>query len=270
MSDISNIYGNIGASYATSYNKNNDVKEASKNDTSDVSASGKKNYISGKTIGNPKLSEKAEKYYEELKKKFSNMDFILVSENEKQNAKANAASYAQAGKMVVLVDENKIEKMAEDSKYRAQIEGLIEKSASGMNQFAESVSATGAKVKGYGIQVNDNGTTSMFAVLEKSSKAQAERIEAKRAKTRAEKKENAKKAAKEAREERIKESIEESREAGKASKYKKTDNSEEVVVTASSWEELLRKIEDYSQTEKADNVITDEEKSVGQSIDFSV
>lgn len=33
----------------------------------------------GKTIGQAKLSEKAKKYYEELKSKYQNMDFILVS-----------------------------------------------------------------------------------------------------------------------------------------------------------------------------------------------
>ena len=39
--------------------------------------------VSGKTIGSPKLSKKAADYYESLKKKYSNMDFILVSEDKK-------------------------------------------------------------------------------------------------------------------------------------------------------------------------------------------
>ena len=38
--------------------------------------------VSGKTIGSPKLSKKAADYYESLKKKYSNMDFILVSEDK--------------------------------------------------------------------------------------------------------------------------------------------------------------------------------------------
>jgi len=269
MSDISNIYGNIGAGYNTAYSKN--LKSGIQNDNTssevtDVSSDGKKNYISGKTIGSPKLSEKAAKYYEELKKKYSNMDFILVSESEKQNAKANAASYAQSGKMVVLVDENKIERMAEDSTYRAQIEGIIEKTASGFTQFAESVVSSGAKVKGYGMQVNDDGTTSMFAVLEKSTKEQAKRIEVKREQKKAEKKEATKEAREEEREERIKNS----REANRSDKENKTEKSGEIVINASSWEELIKKIEDYVQTEKANTVLTDAEKAIGQSIDFSV
>lgn len=67
----------------------------------------------GKTIGNAKLSEEGAKYYQELKKKYSNMDFILVSKDQKANAQANAASYANGNKMVVLIDEEKIERMAD-------------------------------------------------------------------------------------------------------------------------------------------------------------
>ena len=51
------------------------VNSTVNNDISSV----KKSDVSGKTVGNPKLSEKASKYYEQLKKKFSNMDFVLVS-----------------------------------------------------------------------------------------------------------------------------------------------------------------------------------------------
>ena len=45
----------------------------------------------GKTIGDPKLSKEAQKYYEKLKKKYGNYDFILVSKDQKANAQANAA-----------------------------------------------------------------------------------------------------------------------------------------------------------------------------------
>ena len=49
----------------------------------------KKYGVTGKTIGQPKLSENAKKYYEELKSKYQNMDFILVSNDMKEMAKAN-------------------------------------------------------------------------------------------------------------------------------------------------------------------------------------
>lgn len=82
--------------------------KANKADKTD--RTGKTGTVTGRTIGNPKLSEKAAKYYEELKRKYSNMDFILVSEDQKEKARAQAGSYANASKMVVLIDEDKIER----------------------------------------------------------------------------------------------------------------------------------------------------------------
>ena len=167
--------------------------------------------------------------------------------------------------MVVLIDDEKLEKMANDSAYRAQYEGIIEKAAAGFYQFSKSVEATGANVKGYGIQVNDDGSTSLFAVLEKSTKDQAKRIEEKREANREAKKAEAKKAQKE----KLKENIENAREARKAENADKAEKGEEITITASSWEELLRKIEDQVQLDRSDSVITEAEKSVGQNIDFS-
>ena len=79
----------------------------------------------GRTIGQPELSEKAAKYYEQLKKRYGNYDFILVSRDQKENAKANAAKYANGYKTVVLIDEDKIEQMATDEKFRKQYEGIL-------------------------------------------------------------------------------------------------------------------------------------------------
>ena len=60
----------------------------------------KKSKVGGATIGSPELSDKAKKYYEQLKKKYSNMDFILVSKDKKAEAQANAGKYANANRMV--------------------------------------------------------------------------------------------------------------------------------------------------------------------------
>jgi len=260
MSNISNTYSKMGAAYDQQYSKK--TLESEKTKSTEAASKSK---IPGKTVGNVKLSDKAQQYYEELRKKFHNMEFVLVSEDEKENAKANAASYAQNGKMVVLIDEDKIERMAEDSSYRAQYEDLIEKSSVSFAGFAESVAATGASVKGFGMQVNDNGTTSFFAVLEKSSEAQAKRIAEKREEKRAEKKAESKKEAKE----RLEENIEEARKANKSRLESKKSDSEETVITANSLEELLQKIQDQVQLEKSDTVFTEAEKAVGQNIDFS-
>ena len=223
------------------------VNSTVNNDISSV----KKSDVSGKTVGNPKLSEKASKYYEQLKKKFSNMDFVLVSSDMKEQAKANAASYANPSKMVVLVDEEKIERMAEDENYRKQYEGIIANASTGMASLGSSLSATGATVKGFGMQVNDNGTASYFAVLEKSSASQRERIEKK-----AEQKKQAKK-----------ERLDKLKDKDKTSSSK-DDNT--ITITASSPEELLEKVKEQVQWDKSDTMLTDDEKKIGQKFDFSL
>lgn len=219
--------------------------------------------VSGKTIGSPKLSKKAADYYESLKKKYSNMDFILVSEDKKEQAKAQASSYANASKMVVLIDEDKVERMAEDENYRKQYEAIIANAASGISQLKSSLQSSGANVKGFGMQVNDGGTATYFAVLEESSAAQRERIEKKAA----EKKAAEKKAEKKHQKEKLEEARSEKTEKTDVSDKTDTDSGT-VTITASSVEELLQKIQDYMQLAKSDTVLTEAEKKVGQNIDF--
>ena len=218
----------------------------------------KKTKVSGKTIGSPELSEKASKYYEELKKKYGNMDFILVSKDMKELAQAQAGRYANANKMVVLIDEEKIERMAEDEEFRKKYESIISNAASGLSQLKSSF-ANSSNVKGYGMTVNDNGTASFFAVVDKSLAAQKERITKKAEENREAKKTAAKKAEREKWEERL-----EKNRSDKA--YGKDDDT--IVVTASSIEELIKKVNDITYDFLSDNVQTDEEKKVGQHIDY--
>lgn len=247
MSTISQVESNSAAAAAQ-------VAE-----TADTS---KKVRVSGKTVGNPQLSETASKYYEELKKKYSNMDFILVSSDMKEIAKANAGSYANPGKLVVLIDEEKIERMATDEKFRKQYEAILNHAASGMNQLNSRISQSSANVKSYGAMFNDGGTMSFFAVVDKSLAAQKKRIEKKAA----EKKEAQKTAAKKAEKKKQQEKLEEKRAEGKA---KETDESEDTVtITASSVEELMRKLEDYAYASMSDQVQTPQERQMGQHIDF--
>ena len=215
----------------------------------------------GKTIGEPKLSDKAASYYEELKKKYSKMDFILVSKDKKDQARLMASSFANPYKTVVLIDEEKIEKMAEDETFRNKYESLIEQASNGLSQLKKQMDSMGANVKGYGMTVNDGGTASFFAVLKKSSDAQKERIEAKREEKKAEKKAEEKKAQKEKEKERI--------EGKKTDIFDEVENDDDVeIIYASSVEELTRKVDDYFQNYKLNSVMTDQEMMVGQHIDF--
>lgn len=247
MSSISGVEENAARLYGTEMEKAADAKK-----TADARKTG--NF--GRTIGQPKLSDKAAKYYEELKKKFSNMDFILVSADQKAAAQAQAGSYANPVRTVVLIDEDKLEKMAEDETFRAKYEGIIRGAAVQMSQLKKSVGAN-SSVKGFGMQVNDNGTASFFAVVDKSLAAQKDRI----AKKSAEKKENAKKDAKKAEKKKQAEALEESRDSGK------TDG-DYVTVTASSIDELMKKVDNVLYAAWSDQVQTNEERQWGQNIDF--
>ena len=238
-------------------------KKSGVSKTSDVNKTGGASL--GKTIGEPKLSEKAQKYYDQLKAKYGNYDFILVSEDEKENAKANAGRYANSLKTVVLIDEDKIERMASDAEYRKKYEGILSGATSQLNQLKESVIKSGAEVKGYGMQVNDNGTASYFAVLKDSSNAQKARIEKKAAQRKADKKAAEKKTAKKEAKERLEKAR--SERSNKSEKLKESDE-DTIVISANSVEELTRKLDEYVFNKKSDSVQTEEEKQVGQNIDF--
>lgn len=250
MSNVSSVEENAARIYGAEVEKAADAKKAD-----DTKKAG--NY--GKTIGQPKLSDKAAKYYEELKKKFSNMDFILVSADQKETAKAQAGSYANPVKTVVLIDEEKLEKMADDESYRAQYEGIIRKASSGLNQLKKSLGSN-SSVKGFGMQINDNGTASFFAVVDKSLAAQRERI----SKKSAEKKENSKKEAKKAEKEKQAEELDERRKSDKTG----GKDGDYVTVTASSVDELKKRVDDVLYTAWSDSVRTDQERQWGQNIDF--
>jgi hypothetical protein len=248
----------------------NDVTSAV---SADYTQSATKSSTYGKTVGNPQLSDTAAKYYEQLKAKYSNYDFVLVSKDQKANAEANAASYANQSKTVVLIDEEKIEKMATDSEYRKKYENILSGAQSQLEQLVKSLGNT-SNVKGYGIKVNDNGATSFFAAMDKnmseSSKAQQKRIEKKAA----EKKEAKKKAEKEASEERLEKQREKNR-TGRTDSSEDTEDTENVsdnedveVISASSIEELMKKIQDWNYAAMSDNVLTDEEKMIGGNIDY--
>ena len=167
-----------------------------------VQSTQKKNRVNGKTIGEPQLSDKGAKYYEQLKAKYGNYDFILVSKDQKANAERNAAQYANKNKTVVLIDEEKIEKMATDPEYRKKYESILSGAKSQLQQLAKSL-GNQAGVKGYGIKVNDNGASSFFAAVDKNAAANQKAQQKRMAKKAAEKKEAKKKASKKEQEERL-------------------------------------------------------------------
>ena len=223
------------------------TKEWSPIDTSSSLVPQKTDY--GYTIGNVQLSDTAKDYYEQLKSKFGNMEFIAVSKDMKAQVQQHAASYGNANKVVVLLDEEKLERMASDPAYRKKYEGIIAMSEQKLKNAKNSLASTGAGVKNFGMSVDSNGRESFFATVDKTSEIQKMRIARKTAEKRAEKAKEKKKAEKEAFEERIQKKREEKAEA-------------------SSLESLLSKVSSYSYSNAEDRVMTDAEKTCGTQVDY--
>lgn len=275
MNTISNIYSNYASalyqkgtgksSKTEDSEKASEAKSLEKSDTKEKTK--KADY--GKTIGKPSLSEKAAKYYEELKSKYKNLDFILVSEDQKESAKANAGSYANAAKTVVLIDEDKIERMASDESYRKKYEGIIAGAATGMSQLKARMESSGmsSAVKGFGAQVNDNGTLSYFAVVDKSMTAQKERIAEKAAEKKAEKKADAKKAAKEKLEELRKGKTDETKNTDESASVNNDSSDDTITLTANSWENLYSQLEGLGITKSTGAFTASTDSYAGVSID---
>ena len=233
----------------------------------------KKTDSNKRTIGDPVLSDKAQKYYEKLKAKYSNMDFILVSPEKKEEAESKKGMYQSSKELLVLIDSDKIEKMAEDEEYRAKYEGILNNAASRLNQMKDSLGSKADSVSSFGMTFDDHGNASFFAVVDKSLASQRERIADKKEAAAKEKK----KAQREAQEKRAEEKKADRTDkkgktdgTGKAKDTEKTSDADKVTVSASSWEELLKKIDNVIYESRADSVMTKEEKAVGQSFDYSI
>lgn len=253
-----------GAEASAKAGKNNGISAA---DWKPVSATGalvptaKEGY--GAVIGDVNLSDKAKEYYDKLKGKFNGMDFILVSRDLKSQVAARASSYGNASKMVVLIDEDKLERMAEDEAYRKKYEGLIAMAQNQVQDARKSMVSSGANVKNVGVSFDENGNAKYFAVLEKAGEAQRKHIEKKQEEKKALKAEEKKQAKKEEMEERLNRS----KAVDKKEAVDKED-AEYIEFTADSLEALIEKISKYAYNSSINSVRTEGERALGQSIDF--
>ena len=227
----------------------------------------------GYTVGNVQLSDKAKAYYDKLKAKYHGMEFIAVSSDMKGQVQKNAAAYGNAGKMVVLIDEEKLERMAEDEAFRKKYEGIIAMSQTKLNDARNSLAGSGASVKNFGMSVDKDGKESFFATVGKSQDMQKKRIEKKAEQKKEQKVKDRKKAEKQAREERIKKSADKRNQKPDPDDrdrdaVRDIDDREYVTIEADSVSSLFTKIQDYSYSAAFGRVRTESERAVGGNIDF--
>ena len=220
----------------------------------------------GFVVGDVSLSKEASDYYNKLKSKFGGMDFVLVSKDQKAAVQANVSRYGNANKPVVLIDDEKLERMATDKDFREKYEGIITMAQNQLASMKNDLSSSGAAIKNFGMSVKEDGTTDYFAVMEKANKEQAERIEKKR-----EEKAQARKEAKKADAKKLAEKRAEKKAEAKKAEEKKAERKEKeesVEYSSSSLEDLISSVRSAAYTNSLGSVQTEAEKVVGQSIDF--
>ncbi len=218
---------------------------------SETTATKKTEHAKG-TIGNPKLSETASSYYEDLKAKYGDVEFVLVDDEQSSTAKEQLANYQSNKSLTVFISESEVEEMATNETVRTQNEGLIDNTITKMPDMIEQLKESGANIKSFGMEISDNGSVSYFAVVEQSMQLQKDRIEQNRAEKT------------------------EALQNGKTSKGtfggNKISNPKEnlITITASTLDDLFVKLQDSLYAARNNQIRTQQEMIVGQNFDFKL
>lgn len=142
------------------------------------------NISAGSVDGQPKLSERAQALLEELKGKYSNMDFFVA----KTSSEEEASDIMSRGtkEYSVLIDPDTLEKMAADEEFKNKCLTSLEESTAQMEDIVKNLGEDVGKIDSIGIRIGADGTLDFFARLKESTEAQTERIEARRKEAREE------------------------------------------------------------------------------------
>ncbi len=184
------------------------------------------------TNGQKQLSKAAQDLLENLRKSNADIDFMVADFDKGDNAQEILSRGTK--EFSVLFSSEELEKMAADEKYLNEKLGDIK----GAMRMSEEINAKYGFERGFekgevtkiGISFNSDGTTSIFAELEKVSEQQRERIENNR---------------------------EQRAEEKKAAEKKENAGVKKVTVQAASQEELLKKINEIDWSKVKENTQTE-------------
>lgn len=135
------------------------------------------------------LSGEAKNLLKELQQKYGNMDFIVGNYETEEEA----ASYLARGtkEYSVLIGAEELEEMAKDDSVKKEYMDKIESARNELAYMRSQLEESGEDVKKMGITFEKDGSTTLFASLEKMGEQQKERIEeAREAKREAKRAEN--------------------------------------------------------------------------------
>ncbi len=171
------------------------------------------------------LSDDAKSLLKELQQKYGNMDFIVGNYETDEEAAAYLARGTK--EYSVLLGAEELEEMAKDKSVKKDYMDKIESARNQLAYMKTQLGEAGETVKKMGVKFEDDGTTSLFASMEKASEQQRERME-------------------------------EARAARKAEKANTTEKVKRTTVTAKTTEELLKEIRnvDWDKIEEEEIPVT--------------
>lgn len=155
--------------YDNSVQKGKNQNKSSKTDSSKKTDSAKK------TNSSVQLSDKAKALLQELKKTYTNMDFIVADYESEEEA----ASYLARGtkEYSVLIDPEELERMASDDSVKKQNLTLLDEAVGKLDELKNQLGEHKDEVVRMGISIGKNGEMSFFAELEKAGERQKEFID---------------------------------------------------------------------------------------------
>lgn len=148
-----------------------------------------------KGVSTAKLSDDAQKYLEQLKDKYKNVDFIIADFSSDEEAQQHLAT--GKGEYNCVITPDTLEKMATDENERAKFEGIIDKAIGELPEIRKQLGDDSDNVTKLGISVDSDGNVSYYALIKESlkknenvEKAKEKAAEKKRRKLRKRKKRN--------------------------------------------------------------------------------
>lgn len=132
-----------------------------------------------------KLSDRAKEYLASLREQYGDYDFLIADNVENPLDAAGPSDK----KYIVMLSSSEIERMAADEEHGRSIMGKVESAIDTLNEVQEKGTlGEGVRFRRLAISFDENGTTKLFAELERMSARQRERMEAAREKRMEEKK----------------------------------------------------------------------------------
>lgn len=137
--------------------------------------SAKKTGAAAKTGSSVQLSSRAKALLQELKKTYSNMDF-MVSDYESEE---EAASYLSRStkEYSVLIDAEELERMASDDEVKNRNLSLLDEAVGQLDEVKDQLGENKDEVLRMGISIGKDGEMSFFAELEKAGERQKEFVD---------------------------------------------------------------------------------------------